>query len=571
MSRQSSISASAERKWNNALIVIAVGVFALLPAIIYGVPRGNDLPHHYRTAISFYDSIREGVLYPGWNAEANGGYGDPSFRFYPPGAYYALASARALAGNWYDASLFLFALLSAAGALGVYFWARIFLPANLATWAGILYTFAPYHINEIYQAFLLPEYAASAVLPFAFGFTALVCTKGRARDVAGLAATYALLILTHLPLAVIGSFALLIYALLMIDKTDLLKTMIKLALAVALGLAASARYWVTMAAELSWMKGSGGKAVLWFDYSYNFLFWKSVEGSTTWWANVLAVATVLLFVPGVTIALRRKNIGERTSRAVAARSLGLLVLVSFFMATPLSRLVWMALPPLQKVEFPWRWLAVTSMCAPIIVAWSIPYWIEKARTSKRPLAILAAGCVLAACAVTMFQIIRGATYLSRPVFDSMAQDIARSNSIDYWLPLWAGARSKGMEGEVEIDGRSHSVGSRGPQLRAFQVSAGDATDARVRTYYYPHWTAKAGGKRLETRPDDDGTLLISLPPDAVSVNLEFVEPARVKAAMVASIIGWILIGVGSVYGYRIRRRSRHASRSSIPLSDQSPS
>lgn len=229
---------------------MAVGALALLPAILYGIPRGNDLPHHYRMALSFYDSIRAGALYPGWNSEAGGGYGDASFRFYPPAAYYALAAARALAGNWYDASLLLFAVLSAAGALGVYFWARIFLPASLAACAGVLYTFAPYHINEIYQAFLLPEYAASAVLPFAFAFTALVCAKGRARDVAGLSAAYALLILTHLPLAVIGSFALLAYALLMIDKTDLLKTMTRLALAAAVGLAASARYWVMMAAEL---------------------------------------------------------------------------------------------------------------------------------------------------------------------------------------------------------------------------------------------------------------------------------------------------------------------------------
>lgn len=535
----------------------------MLPAIIYGIPRGNDLPHHYRAALSFYDSVRKGTLYPGWNAEAGGGYGDVSFRFYPPAAYYALAAARAVAGNWYDASLFLFALLSVVGGLGVYFWARIFLPENLAAWAGALYTFAPYHINEIYQAFLLPEYAASAVLPFAFAFTTLVCAKGRAQDVAGLSAAYALLILTHLPLSVIGSFALLVYALLIIDKADWLKPVMRLALAVIIGLAASARYWAMMAAELPWMKGSGGKTVLWFDYRYNFLFWKSVEGSTTWWANVLAIATVLIFAPGVTMLLMRKCRDERMARAVA-----FLVLLSFFMATPLSRLIWVALPPLQKVEFPWRWLAVTSMCAPMIVAWSAPHWLEKARAGKRPLAILAAGCVLVACAVSIFQIIRGATYLSRPVFDAMAQDVARSNSIDYWLPLWAGERPKEMKGEVEVEGRHFSVSSWGPQSRTFEVSPGVATDARVRTYYYPYWIATAAGRQLETRPDDDGTLLVSLPPDAASVSLEFIEPARVRVSLVASIIGWVLIGIGAASRYHIRRRivpdARLSARPALP-------
>jgi hypothetical protein len=565
MSREISLSAYVPPKWRGALIVVAVGASAMLPAILYGIPRGNDLPHHYRTAISFYDSISAGALYPGWNSEAGGGYGDASFRFYPPAAYYALAAARALAGNWYDASLLLFVMLSAVGALGAYFWARVFLPASLAAWAGVLYVFAPYHINEIYQAFLLPEYAASAVLPFAFAFAALVCTKGRARDVAGLSAAYAILILTHLPLAVIGSFALLAYSLVMINKTDLLKTVMRLAAAAAIGLVASARYWVMMAAELPWMKGGAGKTVLWFDYRYNFLFWKSVEGSTTWWANVLAVATVLMFAPGVAMALRRKDGVGRSAWAVA-----LLALFSFFMATPLSRPVWVILPPLQKVEFPWRWLAVTSMCAPVIAAWSIPHWAEKARAGRRPLAILAAGCVLMACAVTMFQIIRGATHLSRPVFDSMAQDIAQSNSIDYWLPLWAGERPKEMTGPVEAGGRLSAINSWGPQRRVFEVSPGGAADARVRTYYYPYWVAKAGSRQLETRPDGDGALLVSLPPDAVSVSLEFVEPFHVRVAMAASIIGWVSIGIIAAYGCRMRRRTA-GSPHSIALGDRSPS
>ena len=94
------------------------------------------------------------------------------------------------------------------------------LSESSAMWAAILYALAPYHVNQLYQAFLLAEFAGAAVLPFAFGFVERVCRRGRYSDIAGLAATYAFLILTHLPLAVMGSLALAIYSLARIERRE---------------------------------------------------------------------------------------------------------------------------------------------------------------------------------------------------------------------------------------------------------------------------------------------------------------------------------------------------------------
>jgi hypothetical protein len=48
------------------LIVAAVGVAALIPIFIWGIPAGPDLVNHYRFALSFHDSIQAGNWYPGW-------------------------------------------------------------------------------------------------------------------------------------------------------------------------------------------------------------------------------------------------------------------------------------------------------------------------------------------------------------------------------------------------------------------------------------------------------------------------------------------------------------------------
>src|SRR5438034_1493539 len=120
-------------------LVIVAAVAILMPALIYGVPSNRDLFNHFRFALPFYDSLRSGHLYPGWLAESNSGYGDPSFRFYPPALYYLLSLARALTGNWYVGTLLTLSLLSALSGLGMYFWARSILSESCAVWAAILY------------------------------------------------------------------------------------------------------------------------------------------------------------------------------------------------------------------------------------------------------------------------------------------------------------------------------------------------------------------------------------------------------------------------------------------------
>ena len=160
-------------------LIIAVCFAVIIPAILWGIPSNLDLTNHFRFALPFYDSIAAGDFYPGWLAESNAGYGDPSFRFYPPAFYYLLAASRFLIGNWYGATLVTFVVVSIVSGLGMYFWARSFMPAATASWAAAFYALAPYHVNQLYQATMLAEWAGSAVLPFVFGFVDRVCQRGR--------------------------------------------------------------------------------------------------------------------------------------------------------------------------------------------------------------------------------------------------------------------------------------------------------------------------------------------------------------------------------------------------------
>ncbi|HXM34682.1 MAG TPA: hypothetical protein VN920_05815, partial [Pyrinomonadaceae bacterium] len=100
---------------------------------------------------------------------------------------------------------------------------------------------------------------------------------------------------------------------------------------------------------------------------------------------------------------------------------------------------------------------------------------------------------------------------------------------------------KKMSRDVEADSRVVTINSWEPERRTFQVGSGPAGEARVRTYYYPLWTATSQGKPLSVRPADDGALMITIPPGETDVELQFREPRRVAIARFVSECGWMLI------------------------------
>ena len=537
----------------HVIALALVGVAVIVPMILWGVPSALDLSNHFRFALPFYDGLRAGHLYPGWLAESNHGFGDASFRFYPPALYYLLAAARTVTGNWYVATVSTFAFLSMLGAFGVYYWAREFTSNQNAMWAGIFYAVAPYHLNELYQALLLAEFAAAAVLPFAFAFTERVCRHRRPKDVAGLAAAFGLLVLTHLPLTVIGSIALMFYALLRIDREHLWRTISALIISVAIGLAASACYWTTMLAELNWIRADNVNPEAGLDYRYNFVLSTfSSESLNVWWMNILLLFTLAMFWPAMALmkrAARESFAAVQPSSPRVTMSVAGVLALSLLMATPLSRPVWNAIRPLQETQLPWRWLAITSMACAILIGLSIPFWSCLARTAKRPLGVFALGTIAIAFAFSASHIVREARWLTPAQFQQTLNGIPGSLSVYQWLPIWVREPFPQMTGQVEAGGRNITIDSWTPEKRVFHVAAGNADEARVRTFFYPHWTATAGNQQLAIRPDQNGALMVTLPKEALEVTLEFREPKRVRGAAGLSALGWISIG-----GLLVKRR-----------------
>jgi hypothetical protein len=229
------------------------------------------------------------------------------------------------------------------------------------------------------------------------------------------------------------------------------------------------------------------------------------------------------------------------------------------MALPLSRPLWRILPVLQQIQFPWRWLAVFSMAGSLLAAACIPLWIENKMQWRRPIRLMLLGSVLMSVAFTLSHTVREAEYRNRPQFENDLQQVRGTASVNYWIPVWARPNPRKMKSEVESANRQVVIKSWSPEERSFEVSPGDASELRVRTFYYPHWVATSAGSVLPTRPDSDGALLISAPANTIEatlVNLNFREPRRGQVSGALSAFSWLFIGFLALPPFSLRRGAK---------------
>jgi uncharacterized membrane protein len=544
---------------NRASHILFIAIFAMTAmgsSFYQGITTGNDFNQHFQFAQNIRDSIVSGEIYPSFSPAPNYGLGDIALRFYPPLGYYVLASFHLISGNWYYSGLAAFWLVFFVGGLGVYLLAREEYSTNHSLLAAALYIFVPYHLNEIYNNFLFAEFVATAVLPFCFLYITRISRMGGLGPVLGLGISYALLILSHLPLTILGSIAFFIYALLLLRKETAIRHLIGLSISVAIGLLLSSFYWVRMVREMDWIKHSSAAYFAdTFSFDRNFLLkpsnWNNFEDDVLalWFADLMLAAVVLLVIPTFVLLIR-----NWTSLSKTTKALGALFLFSVFMTTPLSGFLWSLLPFLQKAQFPWRWMAVISVSGAVFAVPGIIKTADLMKSSRNPLVPIGLGLVLIVFVFMAAFVVKQAVYLPKDDFDRQASSIGSGPSYEGWWPVWAKTPALSRKEKVTIPARSAEIYYWYATDRQFKVTAGPESVAEVATFYYPHWYAEVDSQPVTVSPTSDGLIAIPVPPSAATVHLTFREPASNHVAFYISAAGWIIMLIGLII-LKIRTRN----------------
>jgi hypothetical protein len=183
-------------------MLLAASVASVWPIVSTGDWYVSHQSYRYPYLLELFQaSFLSGHLYPRWLPELYGGYGCPTFLYYPPGLWFfalPLSLTLGVLPALYVALISLFAL----GGAGAYRLARLTLGRWPALLCALLFLLSPYLSTQLYSRGSLSELAAMLLCPWAFFRLlrlkqALEEQRSATRPALLLAATLAAMVLTH--------------------------------------------------------------------------------------------------------------------------------------------------------------------------------------------------------------------------------------------------------------------------------------------------------------------------------------------------------------------------------------
>ena len=313
--------------------VVLVAMLLMAPSLIWGPPVLDSGAFNYSWTQQFGEALARGEFYPRFLPGSYSGFGSPAFYFYPPIAFYVSGGLHTLGLSVEQAINGAALVAMLACRLTMSTWLRF---KGLSPWWALLYMAGPYHLTDWYYRAALAEFASYAWLPL---IALAIEAQPRRWAMPLLAVSLAGLTMTHLPMAVLASVAL-------IMPMVLTRRRFIAAYAVAgtIGLGMSAIY---LLPALTLQDRVSMAAVMWSGL-YDASSWAPWGPQDTAWIWPLALAPCAL------------ALGRRTFWSV-------LTLVGAAMALTLVPFVW-DLPILRQVQFPWRLLALVEFSAVTAVA-----------------------------------------------------------------------------------------------------------------------------------------------------------------------------------------------------------
>ncbi|HSE37856.1 MAG TPA: 6-pyruvoyl-tetrahydropterin synthase-related protein [Blastocatellia bacterium] len=532
----------------------------------------HDLWMHLYVVEQFDKVLRSGVIYPRWIPDINRGYGILNMIYYPPGFFYLSSAVHVVVDDWIHA-MFVISTLSLAGSgLALYFLARTFNSKPASIVAALVYMLIPFHMLDLYWRGALPQFVGYVFLPLIVYFTFKLGKQGRGRYYAGLGLTFGLYVLTHLPVALLLTYALGFYGLVWAVKERNHRIALRIAAGVSLGLLLGAIYWLPAAAEA---KYAWENATTRYPYHNSYItLLPIIEGSAyfTFWKllnEVFVAHVVALAAPGLVLFALPKPRAETIEAQRPHENPGrhewppdsmwlLMSIAAVFMCTSLSIYLSKLLPEIQVAVPAWRWLAIASVFTALLAAACVDRLRDYSQMSSlkvwgyRSLFLAGLGVVLW---VTVHGTIIGA--LSNQTYHPKADVVAELIEPN-WTPRSA-SRPQDLPDTppvvIEPTGGSSEIISWQPESRRIAVKVDVPSEVRLKTYNFPGWTAQIDGQPAPISSDSDGIQILEVQPGVHKIEVFFKNtPPRTLGAVLTATATLVIAALLGFESFQKRRR-----------------
>ena len=565
---------------------------SVLPILIFHYPiSAHDFLCHMLWTREFAEQFWNGELYPRWLDGLNNGYGSPPFYYYPPMEGFLSVFLYPLAPLDPVGHIRVGLLASIAtflSGLTAWWWlSRYTSDRRYRLWGSLLYMLGPYHFGiDVYFRGALAESLAFVVFPLILGSLAdMVERKGRFSFPVLLPISLALLFMTHFLSGMMLIPFLILYVLMVPPRDERIGALIRLGLAGLLAAGLSAIYLLPVLMQIDWVN----IPLMFGDFSESFLpsLWIFLDDSSGMRLNtaLLNLCLFLLFAFGLHAFLRRGREWLLGSR----RTLfwGIMLVSGLLMSTTISLPVWLVLEPLQRLQFPWRFMSIaTCALAPFLVlALDGSSAVPASRGRRSLVRRLFSLPTLVAVTVLYSLVIIGYRYL---IADEDPHVVAAAENNLKWhvdakeytppcvhdpvhrltpeFERTVPVHHARTEGGQEVPVEEFRLLGEGRDLLLMTEPLDQPVNVAIHRYYYPLWQARADGEAIATRcSSPTGPLELRLPPGTSRVEITMV-PSRWER-----FGGWIsLASVLLVLALALIRWRRPSRQAPLPDPDRVP-
>ncbi len=559
---------------NNYFCILLLAVsatFCILPYIFHQTLFvGHDIKFHLFQSAQFYKSLASGNLMPKWALDANNGYGSANFLFYSPLSYYVVSLLHSfipsiissiIAAIW--SSFFL-------SGVSIFLMVRKVTGNTISLLCAFLYQILPFHTLDLYLRGTLGELFGFIWLPLIFSYFNDILSGNKSRSAfIGLSVSYAGLILTHLVSAFIVSIIISIYLIISTYYISDKRCIFNLIGSVALGLGLASYFITPIFFEMSFIKIDYIHKYAFANYRNNFLFQINTMYSDLFKIkatnNVVGILNITVVLELLIFLILVVVLFKITNRLFEDRYLIFSVymfLLSFFMSTPLSKWLWDLLPPLNSIQFPWRWVTFMEMALIFLIA----IFLNEAKNNKNLTKTVKFRCTVYVLStlvlISIFTIFISNHELPKQIINKILfpekygyyTELPRE-----YTPVWATdlGRRLSMPAPNRVTVVSGTAIAQPvswqPEKRIINVEAVSPVVLRIATFYYPGWMAESDGKRKQVFIEKkSGTMLINLQPGKHVLTLKFVDTPLRRTAKFLSLISCLIL-----FLYSVRIRTRH--------------
>jgi hypothetical protein len=626
------------RRFAGPAVVVAAAAVAVAPQLVRGNSCGHDFDVHLVSWLDCLNAWRHGIVYPHWTPSPNYGAGEPRFVFYPPLTWMAGAALGAVFGWWFAPIAFTFLCLAGTG-LAVRALALEALDNAVATLAGCTAIFSGFTLFTAYERAAFPEFMGGVWLPLLLLFalrnkrdspcpvlSPYFWRKGgkaettrshpsqeaRAKygapeffssptirsafdgSIVPLALALGASWLSNAPLGVIASYLLAAVALAAALLRRSWAPLLRASVAVVLGMAATAFYWLPAALERSWVDIRQATEDPGYNVENSWLFARhanpllQVHDAVLHQASWISVSMIAVALAALAVCWRRGVLSRLKRPAGMAWwiPLAAIPVVVLFLLCPVSRPVWHAVPEMKFLQYPWRWMETVE--APMAIFFAASIWPRGRRTRRTACAVCAAAFLgaTAFAAVRFFQVCWPEDTVASVVSDYRAgtgfegmyeyePPASDATLIAMGLPdACLVSDAEAVLGKQDADtgnlvwtaGQGSCTGTfawqqhgdENPEHRELRAATSQGGFLVLRLLRFPAWRVRVNGQAVASLPyrggsREDGLMAVQVPKGPAVLNIDWTTTADVTASRWVSVMGLLgLVAVG-LLERRLRR------------------